>query len=78
FDPMASFGLRESDIAIAKQGKGIPECFYDAYDEAYPLPEGWRERLEMYYLHIAIAMIGYVGGQPRYVEMLRELLDRFT
>ena len=78
FDPMASFGLRESDIAIAKQGRGIPDRFFDAYDEAYPLPEGWRGRLELYYLHIAIAMIAFVGSQPRYVEMLRELLHKFT
>jgi fructosamine-3-kinase len=76
-DPDVSFGLRESDIAIAIQGEGIPERFFAAYDEAFPLPEGWRERLELYYMHIAIGMIAFTGNEYGYLQMLRDLLQKY-
>ncbi|WP_454162008.1 fructosamine kinase family protein [Gordonia iterans] len=49
-DPAAHWAHREIDLAMMTLFGGFgPDCFA-AYDEAFPLAEGWRERLRWYQL----------------------------
>lgn len=43
-DPAVYFGHREMDIAMTVLFGGFGQRFYEAYEEVWPLEEGWRER----------------------------------
>ena len=40
FDPMPLYGDREFDLGATRVFGGFSEEFYEAYDKAYPLPDG--------------------------------------
>jgi protein-ribulosamine 3-kinase len=66
FDPDVYYGHREVDIAMTKLFGGFPTIFHDAYNEIYPLQNGWKERLPMFQLypllvHAVLFGGGYVG-----------------
>lgn len=47
-DPACHWGHREYDLAMMQLFGGFgPECF-EAYDDAFPLDDGWRERVSWY------------------------------
>ncbi|MFW6079748.1 MAG: fructosamine kinase family protein, partial [Gemmatimonadota bacterium] len=66
-DPAAYHGHREVDLAMSELFGGFPPRFYDAYEEAWPLEPGYRERrrsvYQLYYLlvHVNLFGAGYVG-----------------
>ena len=75
-DPAVSYGHREADLAMTTLFGGYPAEFYSAYQEAHPLPSGWREREPLYQLyhllnHLNLFGSGYLGqvmaGIRRYV-----------
>jgi fructosamine-3-kinase len=50
-DPAAAFCDREMEFGITTLFGGFSERFFDAYDEAWPLPPAWRERNALYQLY---------------------------
>ena len=65
-DPAVSYGHREADLAMTTLFGGYPSEFYAAYQEAHPLPSGWREREPLYHLyhllnHLNLFGSGYLG-----------------
>ncbi|MEN8243162.1 MAG: fructosamine kinase family protein [Chloroflexota bacterium] len=65
-DPAAYYGWAEADLAMTALFGGFPGEFYSAYNEVRPLPEGWRERFELYNLyhllnHLNLFGRGYYG-----------------
>ncbi len=50
-DPAAHHGDRECDLAMMRLFGGFPETAFEAYREAWPLAEGWKERLPVYRLY---------------------------
>jgi len=50
-DPAAYYGDREADLAMTRLFGGFPPGFYHAYEAAWPLPGGWRDRVELYNLY---------------------------
>ena len=50
-DPAAAYCDREMEFGITTLFGGFRERFFDAYDEAWPLPPGWRERNPLYQLY---------------------------
>jgi fructosamine-3-kinase len=50
-DPAAYYGDREADLAFTTLFGGFGPSFYAAYEAAWPLPAGWRERRDLYNLY---------------------------
>jgi len=66
FDPAVYYGDRETDIAMARLFGGFGAAFYDAYEAAWPLPDGHEERQHLYQLyhvlnHLNLFGSGYLG-----------------
>jgi protein-ribulosamine 3-kinase len=51
FDPACAYADREMEFGITTLFGGFSERFFQAYEEAWPLPPGWRERLPFYKLY---------------------------
>ena len=65
-DPATYYGHREADLGMTRLFGGFSEAFYRAYDEAYPLPEGYERRNGLYQLyhllnHLNLFGTGYYG-----------------
>jgi fructosamine-3-kinase len=76
-DPAAHYGWAEADLAMTTLFGSFPGEFYSAYHEARPLPEGWRERFELYNLyhllnHLNLFGRGYYGQVIRIVRLFTE------
>jgi fructosamine-3-kinase len=68
-DPAAHGGHRETDLALLALFGGAPfgERIRAAYDEAWPLAEGWRERVpahQLYLLLVHTALFGAAYREP--------------
>jgi protein-ribulosamine 3-kinase len=68
-DPACAFADREMDFGIATLFGGLSARAMDAYEEAWPLPAGWRERNPLYQLyHLlnhALLFGGHYGAEAR-------------
>lgn len=62
FDPAVHYGDRESDIAMTRLFGGFGESFYEAYSEAWPLDEGYRQREPLYQLYHVLNHLNLFGG----------------
>jgi fructosamine-3-kinase len=66
FDPAVYYGDRETDLAMTKLFGGFGQPFYEAYETAWPLQAGSRERQHLYQLyhvlnHLNLFGSGYLG-----------------
>ncbi|MFQ5483362.1 MAG: fructosamine kinase family protein [Nitrospinaceae bacterium] len=61
-DPAAHFGWREADLAMTELFGRLPQDFYAAYQEAYPLPPGYEERKKIYNLYHLLNHLNLFGG----------------
>jgi fructosamine-3-kinase len=69
-DPAAHGGHRETDLAMMRLFGGFgPRCF-DAYDDAFPLADGWRARIALHQLHPLLVHVVLFGG-----TYVRQALD---
>lgn len=76
FDPAVYFGDRETDLAMTRLFGGFGAAFYEAYEAAWPLEPGNRERCELYQLyhvlnHLNLFGRGYLG---RALALINDLL----
>lgn len=62
FDPAVYYGDREADLAMTELFGGFPREFYEAYDEAWPLDEGYRRRKHLYNLYHLLNHLNLFGG----------------
>ena len=77
-DAAAHGGHRETDLAmLALFGAPHLQRMIDAYDEAAPLAEGWRERLPLHQLHPLLVHTVMFGGTygARAASAAQSLLD---
>lgn len=73
-DPAVHFADRELDRAFADLFGGIPALMWAAYEQEWPLDDGWEERrpaLQLYHLLVHVRLFG--GG---YAGMVAQRLDR--
>jgi protein-ribulosamine 3-kinase len=77
FDPAVHYGDRESDIAMTRLFGGFGQAFYDAYEQAWPLPAGHGRRLLLYQLYHVLNHLNLFGSayHGRALDLLRELND---
>ena len=73
-DPWAHGGHREVDLAMLDLFGGLSPRMVAAYEEAAPLADGWRERLEMWQLFPLLVHAHVFGGG--YVEQVRLITAR--
>ena len=75
-DPAVCFADRELDLAFSTVFGGFPQIFYSAYEETWPLDDGWRERrpaLQLYHLLVHVKLFGssYHGAVASRIDALR-------
>jgi fructosamine-3-kinase len=73
-DPAVHYADRELDRAFADLFGGIPHLMWTAYEEEWPMDDGWQERrpaLQLYHLLVHVRLFG-----GAYVEMVTRRLDR--
>lgn len=75
-DPACSYGHREADLAMTRLFGGFDARFYAAYEAAWPLAPGHRERLPLYELYHLLNHLNLFGGsyRGRCVAVLRRLV----
>jgi len=61
-DPAAYGGHREIDLAMMKLFGGFGPRVFDAYKEAFPLADGYRERVALYQLYPLMVHVNLFGG----------------
>ena len=79
YDPAVSYSDREVDLAMARMFGGLPETFFAAYNNEWPLPAGAEQRLIAYNLfhllnHANLFGGSYIDQSHRSVEALLRLL----
>ena len=62
FDPAVYYGDREADIAMTELFGGFGGDFYAAYNEAWPLDAGYRQRKTLYNLYHILNHLNLFGG----------------
>lgn len=74
FDPAVYYGDREADLAMTRLFGGFGAAFYSAYETAWPLATGSRERGDIYRLYHVLNHLNLFGGG--YLGQARSLLSR--
>lgn len=74
-DPAVHYGLREAELAFTTLFGGFDERFYDAYNEAFPLEEGFQERIPIYNLYPLLVHLNLFGSG--YLSGIERVLKRF-
>ena len=76
FDPAFYYGDREAELAMTTLFGGFSADFYTAYDEAYPLDEGYAIRKVFYNIYHVINHLNLFGGgyQGQAVSMMQRVL----
>jgi len=75
-DPAVYFGHREADIAMTKMFGGFMPAFYSAYNEAFPLPDDWEYRLDLYKLYHVLNHLNLFGSS--YYPKAISILEKYT
>lgn len=73
FDPAVYFGDRETDLAMTELFGGFPPIFYNAYNDAYPLNDGYKVRKKLYNLYHLLNHFNLFGGA--YFNQAQELIQ---
>lgn len=61
-DPAAYYAHREAELGMMSLFGGFSRRVWDAYAEAFPLRDGWRERLDLYSLYHVLNHYALFGG----------------
>jgi fructosamine-3-kinase len=74
FDPACYHGDREADLAMTELFGGFAPAFYAAYRNAWPLPDGYALRRELYNLYHVLNHLNLFGGG--YGAQAERIIDR--
>ena len=61
-DPAVYYGHREADLGMTKLFGGFSSEFYEAYNESYPLEDGYEYRENIYKLYHVLNHLNLFGG----------------
>lgn len=77
FDPAPFYGDREFDIGVTTSFGGYPQEFYEAYQDIFPMSEGYEKRLSFYRLYVFMVHLLKFGGiyESRVAQTLQEILS---
>jgi protein-ribulosamine 3-kinase len=74
-DPAVCYGHREFDLAMTTLFGGFSDGFYEAYEETFPLQNGWRSRLDLWNLYPFLVHLNLFGAG--YLRQVRRCLWRY-
>jgi protein-ribulosamine 3-kinase len=74
-DPAISYGHREFDLAMTTLFGGFSNEFYDAYQEAFPLAKGWKQRVDLWNLYPLLVHLNLFG--MGYLRQVRGCLRQY-
>lgn len=75
-DPAVCFAHRELELGMMQLFGGFSDRVYAAYDEAFPLDDGWRDRQPLYQLYHLLNHLNLFG--PAYYEPVMQVARRFA
>lgn len=75
-DPCTCYCDREFEMGIMTMFGGFSSRVFEAYNEAFPLPHGWRERNNIYQLYHILNHYYLFGGH--YKQKALETMSRFV
>ncbi|QEG42404.1 fructosamine kinase family protein [Roseimaritima ulvae] len=61
-DPAVYRADREAEFGMLQLFGSCPRRFYEAYQEAYPLSDGWQQRTQLYQLYHLLNHLNLFGG----------------
>jgi len=73
FDPASYYGDRETDIAMTELFGGFGSDFYAAYQTHSALPDGYRQRRDLYNLYHVLNHLNLFGGG--YLSRCENMID---
>ena len=73
-DPACCYADREMELGMMQLFGGFSSRVWDAYQEEFPLPEGWRQRVRLYQLYHILNHYLLFGGSygQQALEIARE------
>ena len=74
-DPAVYYGSREMDIGMSRLFGVFGSGFYEAYNEAWPMEPGWRERIEICNLYPLMVHVNLFGSG--YLGSVESILSKF-
>jgi len=74
FDPAVYYGDREADIAMTELFSGFSSRFYEAYNDLWPLDDGYKVRKTLYNLYHILNHANIFGGG--YASQAEIMIDR--
>jgi protein-ribulosamine 3-kinase len=74
-DPAIYYGNREVEIAYTKLFSEFNRDFYDAYQDSFPITQGFEERSEIYNLYPLLVHVNLFGGN--YLNQVKQSLKKF-
>ncbi len=75
-DPAVYYGHREADLAMTELFGGLSPQFYAAYNEAWPLDKGYRDRVDLYNLYHLLNHLNMFGSS--YLGSVRSIAQRYA
>jgi fructosamine-3-kinase len=76
FDPAVYYGLREADLAMTELFGRLPQRFYDAYHESFPMNPGYAERKDLYNLYHLLNHLNLFGTS--YLSSVEQVVERYS
>lgn len=73
-DPASYYGHREMDIALTQLFGGFGKEFIIAYNETFPLVDGWKQRLNYFQLYPLLVHAVIFGGS--YINSVRNIIHQ--
>lgn len=75
-DPAVAYAPREMDIAMMKLFGGFSEEIFSNYNAAFPLGEGWKERLPLWQLYYLLVHLNLFGSG--YLPQVNSVIKRYS
>lgn len=73
YDPAPYYGDREADLAMTELFGGFGRSFYAAYQQAWPLDDGYRTRKTLYNVYHILNHLNLFGGG--YLGQAESMID---
>lgn len=74
-DPAVYYGHREAELSFTTLFGGFDPSFYHAYDLAFPLENGFRQRIDIYNLYPLLVHVNLFGWG--YVGQVKNIIEKF-
>ncbi len=74
-DPAVYYACRESEFGISTLFGGFDPQFYDAYNEQWPMKDGWQDRVAIYKLYHLLNHVNLFGSS--YLTGCLQIIKKF-